>query len=113
MGSQRPFVDLAADGPFERRQGLAQLGLDLGDLDGKLEHLALGGEDRPKIDGLVLVARLGEGLPSSQRFFLKSPSTRSAWSKRHQESPNNLCRPTYQRSVGIEKLRLSGRSCPL
>ena len=45
-GFERPLVDLAADGPLQRRQGLAQLRLDLGDLDLDLEDLPLGREDR-------------------------------------------------------------------
>ena len=38
------FAELDADGAFEGGQGLAQLGLDLGDLDLDLEHLAPGGD---------------------------------------------------------------------
>ena len=61
------FVELAADGPLQRREGLAQLGLDLGDLELDLEHLPQGRLDRRVIDvplGVVAPGQL-ERLPGA------------------------------------------------
>src|SRR5262249_52600234 len=68
-GIERPLVDLAPDGPLQGGQGLAQLGLDLGDLDRDLKHLPLGREDRRDIGGRVLVPGLGqvERLPGARQ----------------------------------------------